>query len=554
MMSNVSSSKKRKANDGRATVPDGAHDVISNTNDGGGFFSSWFGYFSGQRVDAASSGPSHEVNNTSQLDRMEVMMMRMEEKLATVSCLESRCEQLEAKCSSLETMLESTSQSTKEHIDRKLESTSQSTKDHIDKTLKYHEMLIRNQNWDYSAPVCKVDELLDVNYDDNEAYYIYENSQVLKRSTEALRGGDFPDQSVGTRVKGISLCIDDGYPLVDDETNNELSPHWREFAAALKDFKPAFDVLPDDSETSITFGNIQLNQEMTQLIKEVLMKMPFKLFSLQYSYHFHGGMSTIAEMMDNNKYLQILEVHRILDMDSNDITKLCSAIHHHPSLVDVSITGCFSTRLGNEMLQTLLRTDGLKLERLGMAENSLNICRTGINVCTLLSNYLATNPRLKFLDLTDNYFDDRDAVLIANALRSNTTLRHLIISENVRMGEPGDALFCIAVCNESSLNSVADSNHSCMIETEYALDGNENEERGINRAKKIYRLLSSRHKTMSNVQQFGDIDVKLLPNVLEAVQKYSNRFIDGDDDIGKAFSIVYEIMRCWDKVPSLYLR
>jgi len=315
-------------------------------------------------------------------------------------------------------------------------------------------------------------------------------------------------------------------------------------------------VLPDDSETSITFGNVQLNQEMTQLVKDALMKVPFKLFCFQYSCHFHGGMSTIAAMMDNNKYLQILDVHRILDMDSNDITKLCSAIHRHPSLVDVSISGCFTgSRLGNEMLQTLLRTDGLKLERLGMAENSLTRYRyrTGFNVCALLSNYLAGNPRLKFLDLTDNHFDDGDALLIANALRTNTTLKNLIISGN-RVGEPGDSLFRTAVCNESSLNSVADSNHSCMIETEYALDGNESEEREINRANKIYRLLSSRNKTMSNVQHFGDIDVKLLPNVLEAVQKYSISLNYRDDDIVKASSIVYEIMRCWDKVSSLYLR
>ena len=127
--------KKRKANDGRATVLDGAHDDVHtvNTNDGG-FLSSWFGYFSGQRDGASSSGPSRDENNKSQLDRMEVIMMRVEEKLATVSSLESRCEQLERKCISLENMLESTSQSTKEHIA---------------KTFKYHEMLIRNQNWEY---------------------------------------------------------------------------------------------------------------------------------------------------------------------------------------------------------------------------------------------------------------------------------------------------------------------------------------------------------------------------------------------------------------------
>eukprot|EP00984_Skeletonema_dohrnii_P020850 scaffold10274_cov88-Skeletonema_dohrnii-CCMP3373.AAC.2 len=546
-MSNASHTKKRKANDGRATAPDGAHDVntAGNTNDGG------FPHISERR--GGASGPSRAENNTSQLDRMEQIMMRMEEKLATVSCLESRCEQLEAKCSSLETILESTSQSTKEHIDSILES----TKEHIDKTFKYHEMLIRNQNWEYSAPVYTLNELALADYDDDETNYIYDTSQMLKRNTEALRRGDFPEKNrdiaeTGDEGPGICLHIEAGFPY-DDCTYDELSPHWREFAAALKHFKPAFDILPDDCNTCISFGNVKLNQELTQLVKDALMNMPFKIFSFHTSYNFHGDMSAIAAMMGSNTYLQKLDIYQIEGMDRDDITKLCSAIHRHPSLKDVIITACFSDRLGNKMLRSLLRTDELKLERLSMPGNNMLGIRTGFNVCTRLADFLAANPRLKELDLQNNRLDDSDAVLIANALRSNTTLRTLYISENDRVGAVGDAVLSLALCDVSSLNSVADSNHSCSIETNN-FSGNDDEDREINRAEKIYGLLSSRNKTMSNVQDFGDIDVKLLPNVLEAVQKYSNRLIDGDEDIVKELSIVYEIMRCWDKVSSLYLR
>jgi len=537
---NSSPLKKRKANDGRVTA-DGTHDVnTGNTNDGGGFLSSWFGYFSGQRVDVASSGPSLTENNTSQLNRMEQIMMRVEEKLATVSSLESRCEQLEAKCSSLENMLESTSQSTKEHID---------------KTLKYHEMLIRNQNWEYSAPVYTVNELALADYDDDEAEYIYETSQLLKRSTEALRGGNFPDESdVFTKDKGISLyvIVDDGYHLFGEDTNKELSPHWREFAAALKHFKPALEVLPDDCETFFTFGNNQLTEDMSRLMKEALFNMPFKKFCFEDSYHFHGGMSTIAKMMDNNTCLQKLEFDSIQDLDRNDIANLCSAIHRHPSLVDVSISDCFSNNLGDEMLHSLLRTDELKLEKLSMSGNRLLRFRTGINVCTLLADFLSTNPRLTELNLCNNSLNDSDAVLIAIALRSNTTLTYLNIDEN-RVGEAGAEALRRALCDETSLNSVADSNHSCSIDADYELSmgyhsHDENmKDREINRAEKIYRLLSSRNETSSNVQHFGNIDVKLLPNVLEAVQKYSISLNYRGSHTVEASSIVYEVMRKWDK-------
>ena len=118
-------------------------------------------------------------------------------------------EQLEKKCSSLENMLESTSQSTKEHIDKKF---------------KYHEMLIRNQNWKYPVPVRTKDELARAAYGDEETSYIYGTSQMLKRSTEALRRGDFPDQDIFEGGdKGIYLDVDDESHLLGDDAHRQLA-------------------------------------------------------------------------------------------------------------------------------------------------------------------------------------------------------------------------------------------------------------------------------------------------------------------------------------------
>ena len=61
----------------------------------------------------------------------------------------------------------------------------------------------------------------------------------------------------------------------------------------------------------------------------------------------------------------------------------------------------------------------------------------------------------------------------------------------------------------------------------------------------------------SNVQDFSHIDVKLLPSILEAVQRYGSvvhsdgRYSPTGDPI-EALSIVYEVMRKWDKVFPLY--
>eukprot|EP00985_Skeletonema_marinoi_P005072 scaffold2191_cov92-Skeletonema_marinoi.AAC.5 len=506
-----SPAKKRKANDGRATA-DGTHDVNTrNTNDGGGFLSS----FSERRNDASSA--SCDENNTSQLDRMEVMMMRMEEKLATVSSLESRCEQLEAKCSSLENILESTSLSTKEHIDRKfdslylhleqkcsslekrLETKVDSVHEKVDKSLQFHEyneMLIKNQKWEYSAAVDTTDELIDNGYTDDEADHLAEDVQDLKSMTIKMRRGEFSNARSG-KQKSVRVEMYDYDTQDSDALNNMLLPHWKEFAAALQQSTPAINMLPDDCESAFMFGNVQLNHEAMLLIKEALICKPFQKLAFTKNDNGDGAPEGIC-------------VDAILDIVES---------------------------IGDAMLASLLTIDGLKLEKLDMCSNNITS-----SVSTLLADFLATNPRLKKLDLEENYLEDSDASLIANALRTNTTLRSLDLYDN-DITDVGAESLRLALFDESSLNSVADSNHVCNIRLIGTLAlrwKNVSEDMGQNRGRKIYRLLSSRNKTMSNVQHFGDVDVKLLPNMLDAVQKYSN---DGGNDCVKAASIVYEMMR-----------
>jgi len=71
-------------------------------------------------------------------------------------------------------------------------------------------------------------------------------------------------------------------------------------------------------------------------------------------------------------------------------------------------------------------------------------------------------------------------------------------------------------------------------------------------------LLSSRNRTLSNVKHFGDIDVKMLPNMLEAVQKYHDAASEYNENgfprlfYVEPLSISFEIMRKWDKAFPLY--
>jgi Leucine-rich repeat (LRR) protein len=501
---------------------------------------------------------------------MEKIMMRMEEKLAHVSSLESRCEQLEAKCSSLENKLETTSQSMKVHFDNKidslhlhletkcdslvnrLETKVDSVHVKVDKSLKFHEyneMLIKNQSWEYSAPVVEKNELLFDTFFEDEAEHLADNAEELKQMTLNMRRGEFPDES-----NGIYLEMNDSVPPFSYVVNDELLPHWREFAAALKQFSPAINMLPDDCESYFCFYYVQLNGDAMLLIKEALMNKTFKTLSFTHNNNGdgeRGGMSidAIMDIVESNKHLRKLEIERNRIEDQH-IERLCSAVHKH-HFVELDLSESFEPGIGDVMLTSLLTNHDLKLEKLSMSSNNITS-----GVSTLLADFLATNPRLKELDLNNNHLNDSDAVVIANALRSNTTLRILDLADNNNVTDVGAEAFRIVLCDESSLNSVAGSNDSCSV---YGFDDfcwtkNRSELVDENRGRKIYSILSFRNKMMSNVQHFDDVDVKLLPKMLESVQRYSKYVVRGHkhDSIVEALSIVYEVMRKWDKVFPLY--
>lgn len=208
------------------------------------------------------------------------------------------------------------------------------------------------------------------------------------------------------------------------------------------------------------------------------------------------------------------------------------------------------------MMISLLTSGTLKLETLKMSYNGITS-----NVTTELSDFLATDPPLKGLQLSNNLLNDNDAGILANALRSNTSLKWIHLDGNSITDVSREA-FRLVLNDDCSLNSVSASNYSCWVlldvnilpgVNKYEWNMNKRGEREKNRGRKIYELLSSRHESVSNVQHFGDIDVNVLPHMVEAMQKFSSFQVEANVDNVRGLSIVYEVMRKWDKVFSLFM-
>ena len=219
------------------------------------------------------------------------------------------------------------------------------------------------------------------------------------------------------------------------------------------------------------------------------------------------------------------------------------------------LDNCFGENInGYDVLRSIL-SSGKSFKSIGSDENNI---QTGGG--TAISDYLATNPPLTDLYLRNNHLNDEDAVLIARALKHNSTLQILGLEEN-NITKFGRSALSKALYDTTSLNSMSDCNHTCEISginlrndipcnQDYRCTARENREC------KLYHLLSLRNREESNVRhlnsEFGDdvedeVTLKLVPRVLESVH-CSNGY---RPDTVRPLSITYEILRGW-KMPELY--
>ena len=226
-------------------------------------------------------------------------------------------------------------------------------------------------------------------------------------------------------------------------------------------------------------------------------------------------------------------------MTLNEIRRLCQIVNEHPSIEDLMLDSCKDTNVdGYEMLRMVMTAGRDKIK-------ALNLCSNGISTDgdTFLSDFLRGDSALISLDITDNDFDDNDAIMIANALGHNTKLRVLDFWGN-DVSKSGWIALRKAEFDDTSLNTAADSNHTCRIsypnpeDHDDDLQGLDTTEMNGNlnrmaplfnpayvRQKKIYSILSTRNRTCSNVEHFEDIPIELLPYMLCSVQRYVNYHI-----------------------------
>ena len=253
------------------------------------------------------------------------------------------------------------------------------------------------------------------------------------------------------------------------------------------------------------------------------------------------GIKSLSELVDVSSQLQTFCLHhnRIDNMDSAQ--RLSRSLRSHSSIDELHLNHC---DLGStpEMLLVILQSD---TDYINLDNN--NIDSLG---AVKIAEYLEGDPPIEVLSLGHNRLNDDDAILISQALKRNTNIKHIHLRSNNFTSIGVKALLTCAF-DSSSLNAISESNHTLTkiylfspgqardMTSSHTFEGCIERMLEMNRVQKIVLALQDKD---SLLQYLANVPVELIPEVLARIDDQCQQ---------KHLNIVYFTMRWWN-MPVLY--
>eukprot|EP00956_Cyclotella_meneghiniana_P021969 scaffold40761_cov34-Cyclotella_meneghiniana.AAC.2 len=426
---------------------------------------------------------------------------------------------------------------------------------------KYHEIVKRNEHWEYPLAAPTVAEMMSVGYTEEQSEEIIMKIDYIEDVTTKMRKGE--------AINWIDV-VD---APVEPHFYEGMLPHYEQFANALTEYKHTIDYMQDNTFHFVIGWAFQFDmggEAQAQVPTQILLWLEK---ALKHT-HFHRlefrriqtegvrYLDFILNCLKENTRLEAFRLVNVTIENSRDIDLLCEVLNNKASLQEMKLVICGTEGGVFREIFNKLRTKNL--HNIDLSENHLSNLRP-----TDISDFLSSNPSLEELDLSNNPFNERDIVNITDALKHNTTLRRLRIwfwdrDLPTTWGRPANLyLLESAIYDSTSLNAASDSNHHCnlwlgTIGESYIDNFNTCHDHTLNRRKKIYTLLSKRNRHRENASFFelDGIGIKHIPKILSLLRlfsehhSYDEESIQGQDEV-KPLSIAYEIMRDW-RMPELY--
>ena len=274
--------------------------------------------------------------------------------------------------------------------------------DVVEDKLKYHDILLQNQHWEYSAPRPTRAEYWDI-IGAAERSQAEDFLSMIQECTEKMR--------YGTSDGEIELTANLPYDGV-------FLPHWEEFSNALEQYhyhlKHSIEQRVDVSKLRLL--GIGLPDKVIDLLSKALKSTHFQYFTLRDNNFGQKGIDFVLDYLESNTVMKWITLVNNPINNMDDINKLCKIIKDHPSIENLALDNCKGGDInGYEMLTKIMNAGINNLIQVDLARNGINT-KGG----TAISDFLATNPILETLDLSRNELNDNDAIDIAKSLKHNS--------------------------------------------------------------------------------------------------------------------------------------
>ncbi|EJK45341.1 hypothetical protein THAOC_36048 [Thalassiosira oceanica] len=390
------------------------------------------------------------------------------------------------------------------------------------------QVLKKDVSWTYTAPDIPRSHWIEQGHDEEYAGNMEGCLRRIKEDVEDIRKGGNID----------CTCLD-FYGQMEVLHDDALLPHFKELADAIQLSNGIQRINIDDIELRPSALRIlfpAMEGRMTNIdMRRIRIPGPDAVKCYEI----------IASSIRRNHALKELAWCSNLIPSDEQADLLIESIIDNRSIKFIRLLNCFkqSDANGCRAMASLLTC--------GRPFNLLNFSGNGLSGIDDVAAALATNPQLEELLIHSNELNDRDAELIAQALKQNTYLRTLYLKHN-SITSVGFLTIGAAFHDHSSLSAMESCNHTCWV------DRVQNNEQGMTprqrRNRKLYQLLSTRHLEGSNARHLNaelggeKFAIKLVPKVLHCIKRYSS---DRTADWPKPLSITYELIKSW-MMPELF--
>lgn len=275
------------------------------------------------------------------------------------------------------------------------------------------------------------------------------------------------------------------------------------------------------------------------------------------------------------------------------LLKLSCFIKDSASIKNLTIGGTFNLSVARSLSAVV--KDHPSLEMIGFLECGLNNvailekilagCRTIMQVSIvkeefsseavdLLADFIRGNHHTEVIQFGHSSLSDSDVVVLASALKMNTNLRLVDLRRNNYITEGGEKALLKALYDPTSMDSIVESNHTCMAYThdykkpaivaqrppieKEVLIINKQDALNIQQKirKKLVLALCCVDGSVLDLSHLNDLPLQLMPRVLELIQKHTDARTRAVQKMPlqlkkDALSRLFHTLRGWE-LPSLF--